>query len=71
MTVYVVSNMDDFIIGIFRTLEGAKECALEEIKDICERSGYSESEKSNCISELNEYLYVDEMVYIRPETLYD
>lgn len=69
--VYVVFNRDSLIMGIYRTLESAKKCALEEIEDICDRSNCDESEKSDYISALNHNLYVDEIVYISLETLYD
>lgn len=69
--IYVVFDNDNFIIGIYRTLESAKKRALEEIEDICNRSDFDELEKSEFITQLNYSLYVDEIVYISLETLYD
>jgi len=69
--VYVVFDMDNTIMGVYRTLEGAKKSALEEIDEYCERFKCTDSEKSSYISELNDELYVDEIVYISPETLLD
>lgn len=69
--IYVVFDNDNFIIGIYRTLESAKKRALEEIEDICDRSDFDELEKSEFITQLNYSLYVDEIVYISLETLYD
>lgn len=69
--VYVVFDMDNIIIGVFRTLESAKECALGEIEEICNKSGFNKSDKAHFISELNDELYVEDIVYIAPEELYD
>lgn len=69
--VYVVFDNDNFIMGVYRTLESAKECALEVIEDYCNKYLCDESEKSGYISELNDGLYVDDIVYISVETLYD
>lgn len=69
--VYVVLDNDNFIVGVYRTLESAKKCALEEIEGYCDKYLCDESEKSGYISELNDGLYVDEVVYISVETLYD
>lgn len=69
--IYVVFDNDNFIIGIYRTLESAKKCALEEIEDYCDRYRCDELEKSDYITTLNHSLYVDEIVYISLETLYD
>lgn len=69
--IYVVFDNDNLIIGIYRTLESAKKRALEEIEDICDRSDFDELEKSEFITQLNYSLYVDEIVYISLETLYD
>lgn len=69
--IYVVFDNDNLIIGIYRTLESAKKRALEEIEDICDRSDFDELEKSEFITQLNHSLYVDEIVYISLETLYD
>lgn len=69
--VYVVFDMDNIIIGVFRTLESAKECALGEIEEVCNKSGFNNSEKTRFISELNDELYVDDIVYISSEKLYD
>lgn len=69
--VYVVFDSDNFISGVYRTLESAKECALEVIEYYCDKYLCDESEKSGYILELNDGLYVDEIVYISVETLYD
>jgi hypothetical protein len=69
--VYVVFDMDDSIMGIYRTLEGAKERALKEIEDICDINDFDESEKAHLISELNNHLCIYDMIYITHETLYD
>lgn len=69
--VYVVFDRDNVIMGIFRTLESAKECALEEIEDYCNRYRCDEFERSDYITALNHNLYVDELVYISLETLYN
>ena len=69
--VYVVTNNDHFIMGIYRTLENAKRCALEEIEDYCDKYGCDILEKSRYMAELNELLFVDEIVYIESEMLLD
>lgn len=69
--VYVVFDMDNIIIGVYRTLESAKKCALEEIEEVCDWLKYNELEKSNFITQLNDDLYVEDIVYITPETLLD
>ena len=69
--VYVVFDMDNFIIGVYRTVESAKKRALEEIEYIWNKNNFSESEKSDFISQLNDNLDVEDIVYINPETLYD
>lgn len=51
--VYVVFDSDDFVIGVYRTLESARKCALEEIEDFCDRNNFDELEKSKLISDLN------------------
>jgi hypothetical protein len=69
--VYVVFDNDNFIIGVYRTVESAKKCALEEIEEVCDWLNYSESEKSTFITQLNDELYVEDIVYINPEKLLD
>ena len=69
--VYVVFDMDNFIIGVYRNVESAKKRALEEIEEVCNKSGFNNSEKTRFISELNDELYVDDIVYISSEELYD
>lgn len=69
--VYVVFDRDSILMGVYRTLKSAKKCALEEIEDYCDRYHCDESEKSSYIFQLNDGLYVEDIVYISPETLYD
>lgn len=69
--VYVVLDRDSLLIGVYRTLESAKKSALEEIEEYCDRFECTDSEKSSYISQLNDELYVEDIVYISPETLYD
>lgn len=69
--VYVLFDMDNFIMGVYRTLESAKKSALEEIEEYCDRVECTDSEKSSYISQLNDELYAEDIVYISPETLLD
>jgi hypothetical protein len=69
--VYVVFDMDNMIMGVYRTLESAKKCALEEIEDTCNDVGFDDSQKSDFIAQLNDGLYVEDIVYISPEMLLD
>lgn len=69
--VYVVFDGEYIILGIFRTFESAKRRALEEIEYVCNESGFDEKDKSNMILQLNDDNYVDEIVCIDAETLYD
>jgi len=59
------------IVGVYRTLESAKKCAIKELEKICSRSNFNETDKSDFISQLNEDLLVEDLVYIAPETLLD